>query len=1020
MSAKESAAAFDTDHNLLFGVLALQADLLDASRFAEACAAWAARKGTPLADLLVERGWLTPQDRADVERLLARKLSKHDGDARAGLAAAAGPAVLETLWALQDADVQHSLGALPGAAGPTLPETTAYHPQARGRYTLTQLHARGGIGQVWRARDADLGRDVALKEPRPDQAGSPALLARLLEEARITGQLEHPGIVPVYELARHPRDGRPFYTMRFVKGRTLAEAARDFHARRRAGQAEALELRELLGAFVAVCNAVAYAHSRGVLHRDLKGQNVVLGDFGEVVVLDWGLAKLIGEGGGTVLGEPVAVEPGSREDTVQGQVLGTPGFMAPEQAAGDAGRVDRRTDVYGLGALLYQVLTGEPPFSGADTRDVLRKVVHEAPAAPRALWPGVSAALEAVCLKALAKGPEQRYATARQVADEVRHWLADEPVAAYPDPVVTRLGRWGRRHRPLVTAAAALLVALVAALAAGTVLLGEANARTEQARREAEGQRDLARENFDKARQAVDDYFVQVSENKLLKSPLPGLQPLRKELLESALKYYRGFAEQHQDDPAVQAALAQAYHRVGRITEEVGTKAEALTALQRARDLYEMLTRARPDDAPLANELANCYSEIGILQSQTGQPADGLRSLEQAVALGGTLTRNHPDVATYRYDLATIYRRLAHVQKLHGKADDAVASLHHSLALLDDLARSDPRSVPYQVARAAAWNNLGLVHTFGGQTRAALEADRRALEIWERLDRENPGEPEVQNGLAATSGNLGWMLSLRDHPTEALAAYERALAVREKMARENPKVGQYQTEWARILTSLGSLYQTLDQPARARQSFEQAVAIRVKLLGDNPATDLQMDLAWTYTQFGNLVIATGQADEASRLYRQALDLATKLMATDSADPTLLYIVSATHGGLGRVYSKEGRPAEALQSLREALAALDRVSSTDLNVLYDRACWLALCSSVVGKGKASLTPAEQAERRKYGDQAMDALRQAVKAGQFSVHDLRTDPDLDALRQRPDFKELVEGVVKQGSTAPDDHK
>jgi tetratricopeptide (TPR) repeat protein len=334
-----------------------------------------------------------------------------------------------------------------------------------------------------------------------------------------------------------------------------------------------------------------------------------------------------------------------------------------------------------------------------------------------------------------------------------------------------------------------------------------------------------------------------------------------------------------------------------------------------------------------------------------------------------------------------------------------VASLQHSLALLDELARDTPTSLAYQIARASAYNNLGLVRTFRDQTPAALEDDRRAVEIWERLDREHPGDPEVQNGLAATFGNIGWLFSMRDRPTEALAAYERALAVRQKMARENPRVGQYQTELARLLTSLGSLYQTLDQPAQARQSHEQAVAIREKLVSDKPAANLQLDLAWSYTQFGNLVIGTGRADEASRLYQQALGLATKLITTNPANPEILYTLSAVHGGMGRVHSKQGRPAEALPSLQEALATLAKISSTHLNVLYDRACWLALCSSVVGHGKTSLTPAEQAERQKYGDRAMDALRQAIRAGQFSVHDLRTDSDLDALRSRDDFRKLL---------------
>jgi hypothetical protein len=255
----------DTDRNLLFGVLALQADLIDDAQFARACSEWAGRKQTPLAELLVERGWLTPSDRADVEKLLERKLRKHQGDARASLAAVIPDSVKRSLAGLADADIRQSVAGLTTPPpGPVLVPTTAYELTARDRYTVRRLHATGGIGRVWLARDASLGRDVALKELRPERAGSPVVWARFLKEAQVTGQLEHPGIVPIYELGRRPEDQAPYYTMRFVRGRTLAEAAAAYHQRRAKGEAGPLELRELLTALVGVCHAVAYAHSRGV------------------------------------------------------------------------------------------------------------------------------------------------------------------------------------------------------------------------------------------------------------------------------------------------------------------------------------------------------------------------------------------------------------------------------------------------------------------------------------------------------------------------------------------------------------------------------------------------------------------------------------------------------------------------------------------------------------------------------------------------------------------------------------
>jgi PAS domain S-box-containing protein len=417
----------DTDRNLLFAVLALQVDLLDRERFVQACTLWAAHKDRPIADLLIEQGWLTPEDRGDVDRLLDRKLKKHGGDVQASLATV-GNDVLHSLLAVGDPDVQRSVAGFVSSAPPTVAATLDYRPAACERYARTSLHATGGIGRVWLARDSNLRRNVALKEIRPERVGDAGLQARFLQEARITGQLEHPGIVPVYELIRQPGEQQPFYTMRFVKGRTLSEAARDWHETRRAGRTDSLAMLSLLNAFAAVCNTVAYAHSRGVIHRDLKGQNIVLGDFGEVVVLDWGLAKLVA--GSDQEGTGGAVRTDHLDDcasdlTVAGQTVGTPAYMAPEQAAGRPDMIDCRTDIYGLGAVLYEILTGRAPFSGPDTATILRKVQEDEPAPVHQFWPEVPPALESLCLRALAKRPTERPAAAIDVARQVQQWLAE-------------------------------------------------------------------------------------------------------------------------------------------------------------------------------------------------------------------------------------------------------------------------------------------------------------------------------------------------------------------------------------------------------------------------------------------------------------------------------------------------------------------------------------------------------------------------------------------------------------------
>ena len=465
----------DTDRNLLFGVLALQADLIDAAQFAEICSAWTARMDIPLRDLLVERRFLTPAEKSLVEQLMERKLQKSGGDVDASLTASVHDEARRVLTAVKDPDIQHSLSDLTYDYE-CAPSSSLPHPQSRERYTRTKLHARGGIGQVWLARDGELGRDVALKELRPDRAENPVTWERFLKEARVTGQLEHPGIVPIYDLARRSHDQQPFYTMRFVKGHTLAEAITAYHQKRIAGTSGSLDRQALLNAFVAVCNAVAFAHSRGVIHRDLKPQNIVAGDYGEVIVLDWGLAKLLDRPEQDPGTPPVVLEE-EQGATMPGQVLGTPAYMAPEQAAGRLDLIDQRTDVYGLGAILYEILTGGPPFAGSSSNEILRKVQTEEPERPRLVCRDVAPALDAVRLRALARRPADRYARAKDLAEEVRRWLADEPVEAWPEPWAARARRWARRHRTTVAGVVVALAAGVVGLAAVTGVQAQANVK---------------------------------------------------------------------------------------------------------------------------------------------------------------------------------------------------------------------------------------------------------------------------------------------------------------------------------------------------------------------------------------------------------------------------------------------------------------------------------------------------------------------------------------------------------------
>jgi serine/threonine-protein kinase len=334
------------------------------------------------------------------------------------------------------------------------------------RFRILRPLAEGGLGVVSVARDGELHREVALKEIQPRLASQPESRVRFLREAEITGRLEHPGIVPVYSLGRYP-DGRPYYAMRLIEGTSLKQAIADFHqssALTDAG-ARTLALRKLLDRFRGVCEALAYAHSRGVVHRDVKPQNIMVGRFGETLLVDWGLAKATGQPDANLAaGSPPiqTVDSDGTDETAAGSAVGTPSYMSPEQAEGSTGQSGPASDVYGLGATLYHLLTGRPPFEGG-LREVVDRVRSGDFPTPRSVRHDIPRPLEAVCLKAMARSPEDRYPSVNALADDLERWLADEPVSAWREPLRVRALRWIKRHRTPVIAAlsAVLLTALV-------------------------------------------------------------------------------------------------------------------------------------------------------------------------------------------------------------------------------------------------------------------------------------------------------------------------------------------------------------------------------------------------------------------------------------------------------------------------------------------------------------------------------------------------------------------------------
>ena len=338
-------------------------------------------------------------------------------------------------------------------------------PHRCGRYLLKRFHAKGGMGEIWLADDPEIGRSVALKKMLTNRADQQR---RFRVEAQVTGQLEHPGIVPIHELGVN-EEGQPFYVMKFVHGRTLQKVIDEYHAAKRSPGDHEVEQFRLLQIFTSLCQTVAYAHSRGVLHRDLKPENVMLGPYGETLLLDWGIAKVMGQPEkpeGKIAAEAEYVrllEDGIDSQTHAGTIMGSLSFMSPEVAFGKNAEVDQRSDVYLLGGILYTILTGRPPRRGKNAMELIKQAQTEVPPAPRKVNAQVSKPLDAICIKALALRREDRYQSALALAEDIQRYAAGESVSAYREGFAERSWRWAKRHRTALTrvAAAALIGCLI-------------------------------------------------------------------------------------------------------------------------------------------------------------------------------------------------------------------------------------------------------------------------------------------------------------------------------------------------------------------------------------------------------------------------------------------------------------------------------------------------------------------------------------------------------------------------------
>jgi serine/threonine protein kinase/tetratricopeptide (TPR) repeat protein len=846
------------------------------------------------------------------------------------------------------------------------PNQPAPHEQQPSRtigpYKLLERIGEGGFGVVYMAeQEKPVRRKVALKVLKPGM-DTRQVIARFEAERQALALMDHPNIARIFD-AGTTDDGRPYFVMELVKGMPITA----FCDQRQ------LPVRERLELFVTVCQAVQHAHQKGVIHRDIKPSNVLVtlhDDTPVAKVIDFGVAK---------------ATSGQLTDktlwTGFAQMVGTPLYMSPEQAALSGLDVDTRSDVYALGVLLYELLTGATPFdrerlARAALDEVFRIIREEEPkrpstrvstlgdeqsascvnrkTEPRKLSLLLRGDLDWIVMKAIEKDRTRRYETANGLGRDVQRYLAHEVVEACPPSARYRLRKLARRYRTPLRFAVAFVALLVLAAAVSTWQAVRATLSGRQALEE----RDRAEASFRMARDAVDRLFTRVSQNPKLKTR--GMEGFRKDLLQDAKDFYERFIREQFEAPGVRYDLGLAYQRLGEIHRELGEYATAEESLTKAVAILHELDRARPGAKESQGELAATYAALGLVYSNTERTEKAASAYRQALAIQQELAAANPSEPEHGYALAKTYSALGLVYQNGDEPERAATMCKQAQDILSQLVKDYPNVAKYQSLLGATQMNLGQVYLIRGWREQAATALKAAQEIYGGVVRgQREALPEDQQALARSHAMLGMAYGGLARIDEAEEQQQEALRIFEKLAREHSDVLEYAYDVGRCHSELG---RTAERAGR----FDAALAELAK---------------------------------AIEMFQQALDkgyLRARILLLD------------TRINRGRVVAIQGDHARAIEEVEASL----RQGDLRAVQLYNAACAYSRASAATDRdGKLSPTERNGLKTR-YADQAMRNLRQAIAKGYRNPNVMVSDPDLDPLRARKDFQKLLTDLEASG--------
>jgi len=925
-------------------------------------------------------------------------------------------------------------------------------------YELLGELGRGGMGVVYKARHRALDRTVALKMILSGSHAGEGDLARFQTEAGAIARLQHPNIVQIHEVGEH--EGKPFFSLEFCGGGSLEKK---LHGTPLPAQ-EAAALVETLA------RAMQAAHEQHVIHRDLKPANVLLTEHGTPKITDFGLAKKLDEA----------------SQTQSGAIMGTPSYMAPEQAGGKSADIGPAADVYALGAILYECLTGRPPFKAATALDTILQVVSDEPVAPSQLQTKMPRDVETICLKCLRKEPQQRYLTADALAADLRRFQADEPIAARPPGRGERAWRWCRRNKAVAAAVGAAVFILVVGIVVSTGLAfwamanaTRAEAREREVRQEKEKTSEaLAAEarRLVQTRQALDTLTDGVIDDLLARRK--ELEPRQKAFLEKVLKLQQEIAQDAGADVESLRGAAEGQMRVAALQHRLSRLPEAEQAYRAALDLNDRLQRMEPGEPISLARQASAWNYLGNVLREAGRPKEAGAALRHALQLMGQ---------TGGLDRLKTQMNLALLLELGDDLPGAVAGYREVLKGLADMEAAPVASEEARALAAQCRSNLGSALNSQGQDREAAEHLGKAIAMFRLLCREFLGRPEYRSGLAKALHNLGSAREGLGNFAEAEKLFGEAAEVEKKLVHDYEGVPEYRADLGRHLDKQATRLRLSGKRKGAESLYREAVIAAAQAAKERPrSAELREQEAGMRENLATLLAEDGRFAEAEPAMRLALAAWRALAKDMPTNPRFALYAAGRRGNLIRMLLDQDKHKEALVEANETIQMLEEIATRPPGVpgtprylglalllramasirLQRFADALTDCERGLKLGQGFLEPelkfhqanclahldrapeaaagldrlagqggipdefaflaagiyarasaaakGDAAGTEKYARRALAQLRQAQQAGHFKdpagKQQLLRETDLDLLRDRADFKNLVAEVGK----------